>query len=132
MRSKPILTGRLLECRVLDTFDYISKPLSKTVSEGYLFVTSKAKPAFDEGYRLAEKRKHTADEKSQARLNGRLLSSKLRKYICIYDPDVIVYTHIFAGVILDVIKVEHDLACQDGRDSDRFCLPPLLGRMCSP
>lgn len=106
---KTYLDGQAVECRVLDTFDYISKPLSKTVSEGYLFVTSKAKPAFDEGYRLAEKRKHTADEKSQARLNGRLLSSKLRKYICIYDPDVIVYTHIFAGVILDVIKVEHGL-----------------------
>lgn len=98
-----------VECRVLDTFEYSSKLLSRAVSEGYLFITSKAKLAFEEGYRLAEKRKRTADERSQTRLNGRLLSRKLRKYIAIYDPDVIVYTHIFAGIILDVIKVEHGL-----------------------
>jgi len=98
-----------IECRVLDTFEYSNKLLSRAVSEGYLFITSKAKLAFEEGYRLAEKRKRTADERSQTRLNGRLLSRKLRKYIAIYDPDVIIYTHIFAGIILDVIKVEHGL-----------------------
>ena len=98
-----------IESRVLDTFEYISKPLAKTVSEGYLFVTAKAKLAFEEGYRLAEKRRHTADESSQTRRNGRLLGRKLRRYIAIYDPDVIVYTHIFAGIMLDVIKVEHGL-----------------------
>ena len=98
-----------IESRILDTFEYISKPLAKTVSEGYLFVTAKAKLAFEEGYRLAEKRRRTADEKSQTRRNGRLLSRKLRRYIAIYDPDVIVYTHIFAGIMLDVIKVEHGL-----------------------
>lgn len=102
-------TNQGVECRVLDTFEYSNKLLSRAVSEGYLFITSKAKIAFEEGYRLAEKRKRTADDRSQTRLNGRLLSRKLRKYIAIYDPDVIIYTHIFAGIILDVIKVEHGL-----------------------
>ncbi len=106
---KTYLEEQSVECRVLDTFEYISKPLSKTVSEGYLFIASKAKFAFEEGYRLAEKRKRTADEKSKTRMNAKLLSRKLRKYIAIYDPDVIVYTHVFAGAILDVIKVEYGL-----------------------
>lgn len=106
---KSRLDAQGIECRVLDTFEYISKPLAKTVSEGYLFVTAKAKTAFEEGYRLAEKRKRTADEKSQTRRNGKLLGRKLRRYLNIYDPDVIVYTHIFAGIMLDVIKVEYGL-----------------------
>ena len=67
---KSRLDAQGIECRVLDTFEYISKPLAKTVSEGYLFVTAKAKTAFEEGYRLAEKRKRTADEKSQTRRYG--------------------------------------------------------------
>ncbi|MBR7185116.1 MAG: galactosyldiacylglycerol synthase [Clostridia bacterium] len=106
---KTVLDNHAVECRILDTFEYISKPLAKTVSEGYLFITSKAKLAFEEGYRLAERRKRTADEKSNTRRNAKLLSRKLRRYLVIYDPDVIIYTHIFAGVILDVIKAEHGL-----------------------
>lgn len=106
---KSRLDAQGTECRVLDTFEYISKPLAKTVSEGYLFITANAKTAFEEGYRLAEKRKHTAEDRSQSRTNARILGRKLRRYITIYDPDVIVYTHIFAGMILDVIKVEHGL-----------------------
>ena len=106
---KTCFDGQGIECRVLDTFEHTNKLLSRALSEGYLFITSKAKLAFEEGYRLAERRKRTADEKSQTRLNGRLLSRKLRRYLVIYDPDVIIYTHIFAGVILDVIKAEHGL-----------------------
>ncbi|MBR6708100.1 MAG: galactosyldiacylglycerol synthase [Clostridia bacterium] len=106
---KAYLDGKGVECRVMDTLRYINKPLAKTVSEGYEFVASKAKLVFDEGYRLAEKRKRNADVKSQMRRNGKLLSRKLGKYIAAYDPDVIVFTHIFVGVILDVLKVEKGL-----------------------
>ncbi len=107
---KSRLDAQGIECRVLDTFEYISKPLAKTVSEGYLFITAKAKTAFEEGYRLAEKRRQrTPEEASMSRANAKILGRKLRRYITIYDPDVIVYTHIFAGIMLDVIKVEHGL-----------------------
>lgn len=104
---KTQLDGAGVECRVMDVLHYINKPLAKTVSEGYELVVAKAKPVFDEGYRLAEKRKRNADEKSQMRRNGKLLSRKLKRYIEVYDPDVIVFTHIFAGIILDVLKVEN-------------------------
>ncbi|MBE6551172.1 MAG: galactosyldiacylglycerol synthase [Ruminococcaceae bacterium] len=98
-----------VDSKVLDTFDSISKPLSKTISEGYLLVTSKAKFAFDEGYRMAERRRTKPGSPSPMRVSGALMSKKLKEYISIYEPDVIIYTHIFAGIILDVISQKHGL-----------------------
>ncbi len=106
------LEERGVDCRVVDTFNYISKPLAKGISEGYLFVTKDIKYGFAAGYRIAEKRRKNADDESVARLTNRLLSSKMRKFIDEYDPDAIIYTHVFAGVILDVLKTKGKLSAK--------------------
>jgi len=71
-------TSKGIESKVLDTFENISKSLSKTISEGYLLVTAKAKFAFDEGYRMAERRRTRPGSPSPMRLSGALISKKLR------------------------------------------------------
>lgn len=108
---KTYLEERGVECRVIDTFNYISPPLAKTISEGYLFVTKDMKYGYSAGYRIAEKRKKT-DGKSITRFANRIISSKIKKYIDGFDPDAVIYTHVFAGVILDILKTKGSLAAK--------------------
>lgn len=103
------LASKGAEVRVLDTMRYINKLLGKTVDKGYLFVSSRAKLAYKGVYRLAELRKKSTDDFNPTRITAKMLSQKLKKYIDSYDPDVIICTHIYAGIFVDVLKSEQKL-----------------------
>ena len=89
---------------MLDTFEYLNHALGEAVSRGYLLMAKNAKLVYKGGYRLAEKRTKSSTEYSPTRTAGKILSKKLAKYIADYDPDVIICTHIFPAIILDVMK----------------------------
>ena len=97
------------EAEMLDTFNYVSRILGETVSKGYLITASKAKLAYKSAYRLAELRKKSKSDASPTRATGNIMAKKLMKYISDYDPDVIICTHIFAGIILDVLKEKREI-----------------------
>lgn len=101
---KDYLESNNIECNVLDTYGYVSSTLKKVVSEGYLFASGKAKLAYSGSYRLAEKRSSDANEISAMRLANLALTHKIHNYIEEYDPDVIVFTHPFAGIVVDLLK----------------------------
>lgn len=90
------------ECTVLDTFQYISPPLAKFLSEGYLLVTEKARHAYKVGYRLAEKRR--GSEKAVTHLVDMAFAGDIIDFISSDDYGVILFTHPFAGMILDYLK----------------------------
>ena len=90
------------ECTVLDTFQYISPPLAKFLSEGYLLVTEKARHAYKVGYRLAEKRR--GSEKAVTHLVDMAFAGDIVDFINSDDYGVILFTHPFAGMILDYLK----------------------------
>lgn len=92
------------ECHVLDTLKYINSLLDFTVSEGYLFVTKNFGKVYGKFYRAGEKRRPNGDQMSLTRLEWGNIGRKLRVYVEEYDPDVIVYTHVFVGIMLDYIK----------------------------
>jgi len=104
------------DCTVLDTFDYISPELAKIISEGYLLVTEKAKYAYRLGYRFAEReKKHPIREKlpeklTEAFYDGRdelisvTMTDDLAEYINAGDFDIILFTHPFAGALLNMMK----------------------------
>lgn len=96
------------EAEMLDTFAYVSRILCETVSRGYLITASKARLAYKSCYRLAEMRKKSKSDASPTRATGGIMAKKLLKYINEYDPDVIICTHIFAGIILDVLKEKRE------------------------
>lgn len=96
------------EAEMLDTFNYVSRLLGETVSKGYLITASKAKLAYKGAYRLAEKRHKSRSDASPTRATGGVMAKKLLKFINNYDPDVIICTHIFAGIILDVLKEKRE------------------------
>lgn len=89
---------------MLDTMDYVSKILGETISKGYLMVASNAKLAYKSGYRLAELRKKSNSVFSPTRATGNAMAKKLLKYINSYDPDIILCTHVFPCIMLDVLK----------------------------
>lgn len=103
------LTGVGADVRVLDTMRYINRALGETVDKGYLFVSSKAKPVYKGAYRLAELRKKSSTEANPAIITAKMFSPKLKKYIDNYNPDVIICTHIFPAMSLDILKSENKL-----------------------
>lgn len=95
-----------IECKVLDTFDHINKALSKMVSEGYDISITKIQKAYAGAYRLAENRSASLGEFSPSRLASKILSYRLKSIIDEYNPDVIISTHVFSTIIIDVLKHE--------------------------
>ena len=91
-------------CSIVDTFDYVSPELAKIISEGYLLVTEKAKYAYKVGYSLAEKRK--PNEKS-LNLFKYAMSDELARFINSDAYDAVVFTHPFAGMLLDEMKTKN-------------------------
>ncbi len=94
--------GEETEAVVLDTFDYLSPELAKFISEGYLFVTERAKYAYKLGYNLAEKR--SRKDKPPFNITSYAMAGDLARYINSYSFDAIVFTHPFAGILLNVLK----------------------------
>jgi processive 1,2-diacylglycerol beta-glucosyltransferase len=92
------------EAEILDTFAYISPELAKFIADGYLLVTEKAQGAYRIGYRLAEKRKVVSERFDSMRLASAALSKELVDYIRSGDYDAVVFTHPFAGMLLNAMK----------------------------
>ncbi len=101
VRSDLEKTGASAE--ILDTFEYVAPELAKVIADGYLFVTEKAQGAYRIGYRLAEKRKVSENLPGWLTATD-ILSKDLVDYIRSDRFDVIVFTHPFAGAMLNVMK----------------------------
>ncbi|MBE6563711.1 MAG: glycosyltransferase [Ruminococcaceae bacterium] len=98
------LTGMGIDNTMLDTYQYLSKALGETVSKGYLLTVKHAKTPYSATYRLLELRQKNANMLSATRLANMLWVKKMKKFIDAYKPDVIVCTHIFSCIIIDIMK----------------------------
>lgn len=103
------IEARGVECRVMDVYKTLNTMLYKAVSDGYLFATRHLKKLYGDFYYLAENRCKDANQNSPMRQANSSLAKMLAKYIDVYAPDVIIYTHVFVGVLLDEIKVKYQL-----------------------
>lgn len=101
------LEKRGADCMILDTFDYFSPEFAKFVSEGYLLVTEKAKYAYKIGYKFAEKRHINDREFAPSNLIKRAGAEELSEFIRADNYDAILFTHPFAGILLDIMKKKH-------------------------
>ncbi len=99
-----------VEAHVLDTYKYAAPLVAKMISEGYLFVSDKASKVFSMGYSMAEKRHGGTGEVSMARLFNSQYTDEMAEFIHGYAPDAIMFTHPFAGLILDVLKQRGELS----------------------
>ncbi len=94
-------------CETLDTFGYMSQGFADSLNKSYLFVSGKMGRAFGLGYHTAEKRKpFQIAQKTPAQITGMPLAKDILRYISTYQPDVILFTHCFAGIVLHLLKKE--------------------------
>ena len=106
------LDGLGAETQILDTFAYLNQLLGDTVSKGYLLSVENLRHIYARVYKLLERRKKNGDRLSATRLTYMLFIRKMKKYIDEYDPDVIVCTHIFSAIIVDILKQRHNIRAE--------------------
>ena len=92
------------ECMVLDTYLNINKGLYDVVSKGYLLTVDKFKKLYSKVYTKLEGRTKNSYENSLPRIANRVIAGKTYKTIENYAPDLLIYTHPFCGILVDVIK----------------------------
>jgi processive 1,2-diacylglycerol beta-glucosyltransferase len=99
-----------VECDILDTYGYVSPAISQSLNRAYLWASSHAKRAYSLGYSMAEKRRPPMTEFSPSQLVNMPFALEIRDYIALNRPDAIIFTHPFAGMILDDLKKKGDIA----------------------
>ncbi len=103
---------RGVDCRVLDTCMQINYGLYLLIAKGYLLCAANLKKAYAYVYGKLEHREFKNKNSyvpSPTRTSYKIVKKKLAQYIDEYDPDAIVYTHVFGGAILDVIAEKKPL-----------------------
>ncbi len=104
------LEARGAETKVVDTYKEINPFLYKTISNGYLLgVSPFFSPVYSRLYALCERRRKNAYRRSLTRLTYSAIRKRISKIIRDFQPDVIIYTHVWCGVILDVIRQKEGL-----------------------
>lgn len=99
-----------VESYILDTYKYAAPMVGRLIADGYLFVSDKASKVFSAGYSMAERRRGGTGELSMARIFNSQYTDEMGEFITDYAPDAIMFTHPFAGLILDVLKQRGELS----------------------
>jgi len=95
-----------VECRFLDVVDNTSSVLAEYLQKGYLLSTTVTPGVYGTFYDLADRRNH--DKKSNiGKLIKSILNKKLFQYIEIYDPDIIVATHVVSAMAITYLRKKH-------------------------
>lgn len=94
------------ECLLVNAGEYCSKLLGKALEYGYLLSIDAFSKPYSIVYGMLEKRSPNTDGRSVFKLPYRFIARCLEKLIDDYSPDVIVCTHIFAGLSVGILKNE--------------------------
>ena len=98
------------ECRVLDLYRFIWRPLGWGFNQVYLFMSSHMKRAFGKSYARWSKNRRGDFGGRRVRFENSLLAPKLERYLRDYRPDVIVATHSLSAMMTDVVKTRGRVA----------------------
>lgn len=119
------LSARGVESEVLDVYQKTNRLLYGIIAKGYLTASSDLKPLYSAVYSRLEKRKSDSYRTSLTRTSQALILHRVYNHILEYKPDVIVYTHVFAGVLLDVIKEKKGLTARSVGVTTDFTMHPF-------
>lgn len=100
-----------IECEMLDTLEYINKYLGEGIDDAYLRITKHLKEAYGMVYGVLDKKETPYKNYSPEALISKLLSKKLAKFLVEYNPDFIIGTHSYAGLLMSVLKKKGILTC---------------------
>lgn len=96
------------ECKILDIAENVNDLAAQLVSEGYLFAST----YMQTGYRLVYNKMDKRTKKSftaASQMLYQICGKKLLEYVEEFCPDVIVSTHVFATVVLNIHQKKHKL-----------------------
>lgn len=119
------LSARGVESEVLDVYQKTNRLLYGIIAKGYLTASSDLKLLYSAVYSRLEKRKSDSYRTSITRTSQALILRRVYNHIREYKPDVIVYTHVFAGVLLDVIKEKKGLTARSVGITTDFTMHPF-------
>lgn len=124
-------------CAIEDALAYISGFVSNVISFGHVFIYRHAPLLFKIGYRLMENHKGSYGKKSPVYKFLALGKKKLARFIERGEYDIVICTHVFAGVVLTEAKkisgrsflsalVSTDYTCSPTAESGDldFCIIP--------
>lgn len=92
-----------IECKMLDTLEYINKLLGDSVQEGYLLSTKYLKKPYGKVYSHFDKKEDPYFKYSPLVILSRQISKPLKKYIADYNPDIVIGTHSYAAVLMTIL-----------------------------
>ena len=98
------------ECRVLDLYRYIWRPIGWGINSVYLFMTAHMKRAFGRNYARWEKNRRGGFGGRRLRFENSVFAWRFERYLREYRPDVIVVTHSLAAIMTDVVKTRGKVA----------------------
>lgn len=96
------------ECEILDIAENVNDLAAQLVSEGYLFASTHTSTGYRMVYNKMDKRTKKSFTASSQMLY-RICKKKLFDYIESFSPDVIVSTHVFATVVLNIHQKKHKI-----------------------
>lgn len=95
------------QCRVLDSYRYISPALYQAMARGYLIATAVTPVAYGTIYRAAENKEKNDSRYSMLGVANSIMSLKIARFMQReFWPDVIVCTHIFSAQLINAMR--HD------------------------
>lgn len=94
-----------VECRVIDTYEYIEPMLKELLSRGYTFV-SEIMPRKITGsiYERIVKKSEPYSDLSVTKFTNKMMANELRTYIDDYDPDVVICTHVLSATLINILE----------------------------
>ena len=96
------------ECKILDIAENVNDLAAQLVSEGYLFAST----YMPKGYRFLYNKMDKRTKKSftaSSQMLYQICGKKLAEFVEEFCPDVIVSTHVFATVVLNIHQKKHKL-----------------------
>ncbi len=100
-----------IECKMLDTLEYINKLLGEGVQEGYLLSTKYLKKPYGKMYSMFDKKEDPYFKYSPLVILSRQISKPLKKYITDYNPDIVIATHSYAAVLMTILAHRYVITC---------------------
>lgn len=121
---KEALGARGAQAEVVDMYKVTNPLLHLLSAKGYLFVTHRLNRLHGTVYGMLEKRKANAYKRSLTRSSYKGMAKKAKKLIDSIAPDVIVSTHTYASMILDIAKQKYGLTVKTVAVETDFTMHP--------
>ena len=121
---KDALTKSGADCEVINLYAATSPLTHVCFSKGYLFITRYFNRLYGLFYGGLEKRKGNAYKHSLTRSSYTAMAKKTMKIIDDLAPDVIVSTHTYASMVLDIAKQKYGLTVKTVTIETDFTIHP--------